>query len=79
MDGRYFDNEDELLVALHATGLEVEVVRDIGQLPFKKIVSLMAETGMLIAAHGEELFNAMFLPQHAVVVEIFPFFMKKMT
>lgn len=39
----------------------------------------MAGTGILIAAHGAALVNSMFLPQHAVVIEIFPYFMKKMT
>jgi capsular polysaccharide biosynthesis protein len=37
----------------------------------------MAGTGILIAAHGAALVNSMFLPQHAAVIEIFPFLMKK--
>ena len=44
-----------------------------------QVVELMGGTGILIAAHGAALVNAMFLPQHAVVIEIFPFLMKKMT
>ena len=39
----------------------------------------MAGTGILIAAHGAALVNAMFLPQHAVVIEMFPYYLKKMT
>ena len=30
----------------------------------------MAGTGILIAAHGAALVNSMFLPQHAVVIEV---------
>ena len=78
-NGRYFDNEDVFLAAINATGLEVEIIQDLGKLPFKEVVQKMAGTGILIAAHGAALVNAMFLPQHAVVVEIFPYYMKKMT
>ena len=78
-NGRYFDNEDAFLAVINATGLEVDIVQDLGKLPFKQLVAKMAGTGILIAAHGAALVNAMFLPQHAVVVEIFPYYMKKMT
>ena len=78
-NGRMFDNQDELIAAARATGLEVDVVQDLGKMPFKKVVELMGGTGILIAAHGAALVNAMFLPQHAVVIEIFPYLMKKMT
>lgn len=78
-NGRYFENQAEFLAAVNAIGLEVEVIEDLGKMPFKQVVAKMAGTGILIAAHGAALVNAMFLPQHAVVIEIFPYYMKKMT
>jgi hypothetical protein len=33
-------------------------------------VELMSSTGILVAAHSAQLINAMFLPQHAVVLEL---------
>ena len=33
-------------------------------------IAKMAGTGILIAAHGAALVNSMFLPQHAVVIEV---------
>ena len=78
-NGRNFGNEVGLIAALRATGLEVEVVEELGKIPFKQVIAKMAGTGILIAAHGAALVNAMFLPQHAAVIEIFPYFMKKMT
>ena len=77
-NGRFFENEHEFLAAIIATGLEVEVIEEPRNIPFKQIVEKMAGTGILIAAHGAALVNAMFLPQHAVVIEIFPYFMKKL-
>lgn len=78
-NGRYFENDRDLLDVINATGLELEVVEHLGKIPFKSVVATMAGTGILIAAHGAALVNAMFLPQHAVVIEIFPYYMKKMT
>ena len=37
---------------------------------FKQQILKMAETGILVAAHGAALVNSMFLPQHAVVIEV---------
>lgn len=39
-NGRMFDNQDELVAAAMATGLEVEVVQDLGKMPFKKASAL---------------------------------------
>ena len=39
----------------------------------------MSRTGILVAAHGAAVTNAMFLPQHAALVEIFPPLLKKLT
>lgn len=36
-NGRMFDNQDDLIAAANATGLEVEIVQDLGKLPFKKV------------------------------------------
>jgi capsular polysaccharide biosynthesis protein len=59
----YISVQDELVAAANQTGLEVEVTSDLGKLPFKEMVAKMAETGILIAAHGAALVNALFLPQ----------------
>lgn len=72
-------NEDAMIEALRATGLAVNVVYNIGKRSFAEQVRLMSETGVLVAAHGAALLNAMFLPQHSVVVEIFPYLMRKTT
>lgn len=78
-NGRNFANEADVIALLRSTGLEVEVIEDLGKIPFKEVITKMAGTGILIAAHGAALVNSMFLPQHAAVIEIFPYFMKKMT
>lgn len=78
-EGRAFYNMSDLIDVARATGLEVEVVTKIGKRTFKQQVELMSGTGILIAAHGATLVNSVFLPQHAVVMEVFPFHMRKTT
>jgi len=76
-NGRYFENDRELLDVINSTGLELEVVEHLGKIPFKSVVATMAGTGILIAAHGAALVNAMFLPQHAVVIRDLPLLHEK--
>lgn len=78
-NGRGMHDRELLLSLLQATGVPVQVVDDMGSLSFEAQVSLMARTGILVAVHGAALANAMFLPAHAVLVEIFPYGMKKNT
>ena len=68
--GRNFENEGELIAVLRDSGIPVNVVEDMGSLTFHEQVLTMARTGILVAAHGAALVNSMFLPQHAVVIEV---------
>ena len=68
--GRNFENLDAVIAAINATGLPVEFVEDMGRLSFKQQILKMAGTGILVAAHGAALVNSMFMPQHAVVIEV---------
>ena len=77
--GRGIYNRDEVVEAANNTGLPVELVPSLGKLSFEQQVELMANTGILIAPHGAALANIMFLPAHAVVIEMFPYLMKKNT
>jgi hypothetical protein len=79
MNARGIHNSDAVLAAISATGLPFEVIPSMGALSFSDQVALMAGTGILIAPHGAALANAMFLPAHSVVVELFPYGMKKNT
>lgn len=77
--GRGIYNRDEVVQASMDTGLPVELVPSLGKLTFEEQVTLMSGTGILIAPHGAALANAMFLPAHSVVIEMFPYLMKKNT
>ena len=79
LNGRGIFNKDELLEAVAATGLPYQLVPNMAALSFDQQVELMAGTGILIAPHGAHLTNAMFLPQHAVLIELFPYLLKKNT
>ncbi len=79
MNGRGFFNRDQLIAAVAATGLPYKVVNTMGKMSFRDQVSMMAHTGILIAPHGAALANAMFLPAHSAVIELFPYLMKKNT
>lgn len=63
-------NMSMIMSVLNSTGLEVEVVEDMRFFSWEKQVALMAGTGILIAAHGGALANVMYLPAHAVVIEV---------
>jgi hypothetical protein len=70
--GRGILNMDDVMAAVNATWLPVTVVPRMDFLSFGEQVALMADTGILIAPHGAALMNVMFLPAHAVVIELFP-------
>lgn len=70
--GRGLFNLPEVMELVRATGLPVEVVPRMDYLTFAQQVELMSGTGILIAPHGAALMNSMFLPAHAVVIELFP-------
>lgn len=66
----------ELSLRLIRAGLAdatVEFVSGLGKLPFDKQVALAQRADVLIAVHGAELTNGLFLKRGASVVEIFPF------
>lgn len=68
-------HREKIIRILKLTGLPYEYVNDIGLVPWKEQVTLMAGTGILISAHGAGLTNIMYLPAHAVVIEAFPYLM----
>lgn len=79
MNGRGIYNRPDIVKAVEATGVPFEEVNSMAKLSFAEQVHLMAGTGILIAPHGAALANIMFLPAHAVVIEMFPYLMKKNT
>lgn len=79
LNGRGLHNRNEVIAAIAATGVPYQVLDGMGNLTFPAQVEAMAGTGVLLAPHGAALANAMFLPSHAVVIEMFPFGMKKNT
>ena len=70
LNGRGIYNKQELIDAVAATGLPYQVVPNMASMSFAEQVELMAGTGILIAPHGAHLANSMFLPVHAVVIEV---------
>jgi hypothetical protein len=79
MNGRGIYNRDLLIERVAATGVPYRLVSTMGSMSFAEQVELMSSTGILIAPHGAALANIMFLPAHAVVIELFPYLMKKNT
>ena len=79
MNGRGIYNRDLLVQLAEETGVPVRLVFSMASMSFAEQVKLMSETGILIAPHGAALANIMFLPVHAVVIELFPYLMKKNT
>eukprot|EP00668_Euglena_longa_P040641 GGOE01053513.1.p1 GENE.GGOE01053513.1~~GGOE01053513.1.p1 ORF type:complete len:608 (+),score=47.05 GGOE01053513.1:432-2255(+) len=78
---RMITNVDELLskvngvLATLSTGTPVQnaTVVDFSQLPVVRQVEIAANTDILILVHGGALGNVMFLPPHAVVIDIYPY------
>eukprot|EP01138_Halocafeteria_seosinensis_P006370 gb/GECG01006512.1/.p1 GENE.gb/GECG01006512.1/~~gb/GECG01006512.1/.p1 ORF type:complete len:791 (+),score=94.48 gb/GECG01006512.1/:1-2373(+) len=76
---RNFINRDLVIKELERTGLPFEIVREMNKISFKDQIKKIANSGILLSAHGAGLTNAMFLPQHAVVIEMFPYKLRKTT
>jgi hypothetical protein len=77
--GRKIHNDAALKDLLESTGLPVRWVEDARYLTAAEQIELMADTGILIASHGAAIANAIFMPAHGVIVELFPYLMKKQT
>jgi len=75
LGNRALENLDEVVPVLRATGLELNWIQEMGHLSFAEQVAAMSRTGILVAIHGAGLTNAVFLPAHAVVIEVFPYVM----
>lgn len=75
--GRNIHNLEELKAILSVSGLTYEIIDDFGKLTFEDQILKMSRTGILIAPHGAALANIMFLPAHAVVIELFPFGLRR--
>jgi hypothetical protein len=73
--GRAFHELEAMLNELRATGLPVELVRDMGHYSWKQQVALMAGTGIFIATHGAASTNIMFMPWGSVFIEGFSYLM----
>ena len=74
MNGRGIFNFKDIISAVKETGVPYEEINTMAKLSFSDQVQLMANTGILIAPHGAALANIMFLPAHAVVIEVSSFF-----
>lgn len=70
---RGFADMKMILRVLQDTGLPVRVVENLRFLSFAEQVALMADTGILLAAHGGALANVIYMPAHSVVIEAFPY------
>jgi hypothetical protein len=68
-------NLEEIIPILNGTGLPLNWIQEMGVLTWEQQVQAMADTGILIAVHGAGLANIVFLPAHAVVIEVFPYIM----
>ncbi len=68
-------NLDDIVPILNGTGVEFNWIQEMGALTWEEQVAEMAHTGILLAVHGAGLANIMFMPAHAVVIEIFPYVM----
>lgn len=75
--GRAIFNKKEVEAVVRGTGLPYEYVGSLGRKSFTDQVTIMSQTGILIGPHGAGLANSIFLPAHAVVVELFSIMMKK--
>ena len=52
-------------------GVELHVV-DFAKMPFKEQIQIAANTDVLIGVHGNGLSHALFLPEKATLIELFP-------
>eukprot|EP00667_Euglena_gracilis_P008114 EG_transcript_8202 len=78
---RIFANLDEMVASINSilslhnparTAREVRVV-DFGQMPVRAQAAVAVATDVLVLVHGGALGNVLFLPRHAVVVDVYPY------
>jgi len=69
--GRRLSNEAAFLASLRARGLEVHAA-DLSLMLFAAQVEAVAHAAVLVGAHGQGLFNLVFLPPGGAVVEVPP-------
>lgn len=72
---RALANMEALMPLITSFGIPVRWITSMGSLDARGQIEAMADTGILIATHGAALANMMYLPAHAVVVEMFPYVM----
>lgn len=72
---RIVANLAELLTVIRSFGLPVHWIYNFGAYTAAQQAEIMANTGILVATHGAALANVMYLPAHAVLVELHPYLM----
>lgn len=70
-------NLAEVESIVRSTGLPTRIITDLKGLSFEETVHLFAGIGILIAPHGPALAFMTFMPAHSVVVECFPYGLKR--
>lgn len=69
--GRRLTNEAEFVEEMQANGLKVHVA-DLSLMNFAAQVEAVSRSSILVGAHGQGLFNLVFLPRSGAVVEVPP-------
>lgn len=64
---------------VRSTGLPTRIVPSLKGMSFEEIVTFFAGVGILVAPHGPALAFTTFMPAHSVIVECFPFGLKRNT
>jgi len=72
-------NWEEVETVVADTGVPYEVLETTDGLSFEETVKKFSSTGIIISPHGDSLSNIVFLPAHSVVVELFPYAIKRNT
>ncbi|KAK9835850.1 hypothetical protein WJX74_009329 [Apatococcus lobatus] len=68
---RYLSNAEDLAKAMEAREFHVQTVT-FGSLTFKQQIAAVADVAGLVGISGSDLVNAMFMPDGAALIEIFP-------
>jgi hypothetical protein len=72
-------NWQEVETVVADTGVPYEVIDTVEGMSFADTVTLFSGVGILVAPHGDAMVNSVFMPAHAVVLELFPFMVKRNT
>ena len=72
-------NLEEVEAIVRSTGLPTRIIQNLKGMSFEEIVTLFAGVGILVAPHGPALAFTTFMPAHSVIVECFPFGLKRNT